>query len=139
MASRRGQSLVELAVLLPLFLVLLLGAVDFSRAFAAGLTASNAARQAVAYASQHQADGVSSGGSCNQPWGQTIDVAVAAGGGLGLSCSSVSVVAGIADPYGRTPLTVRITTQYQVLTPFVGQVLGLQQVVGTATARGETW
>jgi hypothetical protein len=137
--SRRAQSLVELALLLPLFMLLLLGAVEFGRAFAAGLTASSAARQAASYAAQHQADGSSAGGSCARAWGQTIDVALAAGSGLGLTCASVAVVPGSPDPYGRTPVTINITAPYQVLTPLVAQVLGLRQVAGSSTGRGETW
>ncbi len=137
--SRRAQSLVELALLLPLFMMLLLGAVEFGRAFAAGLTASSAARQAASYAAQHQTDGSSAGGSCVKAWGQTIDVALAAGSGLGLTCASVAVLPGSPDPYGRTPVTVTITAPYQVLTPFVAQVLGLHQVWGSSTGRGETW
>jgi Flp pilus assembly protein TadG len=137
--NRRAQSLVELALLLPLVTMLLLGGVEFGRAFAAGLTASSVARQAAGYAAQHQADGTSAGGSCAKAWGQTIDVALAAGSGLGLTCASVGVVPGSTDPYGRTPVTVTITAPFQALTPFVGQVLGLHQVAGTSTGRGETW
>ena len=44
--SRRGQSLVEFALLLPMLIVLLLGVADFGRAFSAGITAEAAARDA---------------------------------------------------------------------------------------------
>lgn len=42
--SRRGQSLVEFALMLPLLLVLLLGVADFGRVFAAGITLEAATR-----------------------------------------------------------------------------------------------
>jgi TadE-like protein len=45
-ASRRGQSLVEFALILPMLLVLLLGIADFGRVFAAGITIEAAARDA---------------------------------------------------------------------------------------------
>jgi hypothetical protein len=46
-AARRGQALVEFALILPILLVLLLGIVDFGRAVAAYNSVSNAARSAV--------------------------------------------------------------------------------------------
>ena len=44
--SRRGQSVVEFALVLPMLLVLLLGVADFGRVFAAGITVEAAARNA---------------------------------------------------------------------------------------------
>jgi Flp pilus assembly protein TadG len=45
--SRRGQALVEFALVLPILLILLLGILDFGRAVAAYNSVSNAARSAV--------------------------------------------------------------------------------------------
>ena len=42
--SRRGQSLVEFALLLPMLIVLLLGVADFGRVFQAGIVTEAAAR-----------------------------------------------------------------------------------------------
>ncbi len=50
--SRRGQSLVEFALVLPMLLVLLLGIADFGRVFAAGITLETAARNAAEAAAQ---------------------------------------------------------------------------------------
>src|SRR6187551_418376 len=50
--SRRGQSMVEFALLLPMLLVLLLGVADFGRVFAAGITIEAAARNAAEAAAQ---------------------------------------------------------------------------------------
>jgi hypothetical protein len=44
--SRRGQSLVEFALVLPLLIVLLLGIADFGRVFQAGIVTESAARAA---------------------------------------------------------------------------------------------
>jgi hypothetical protein len=44
--ARRGQSLVEFALILPLLMVLFLGIADFGRAFSAGITIEAAARNA---------------------------------------------------------------------------------------------
>ena len=45
-SSRRGQSLVEFALLLPMLIVLLVGTADFGRVFQAGITTEAAARDA---------------------------------------------------------------------------------------------
>lgn len=46
----RGQSLAEFALLLPIFAFLLVGVVDFARAFYAGVSIANASRVAAEYA-----------------------------------------------------------------------------------------
>ena len=50
--SRRGQSLVEFAIVLPMLLVLLLGIADFGRVFNAGIRMESAARNAAEVAAQ---------------------------------------------------------------------------------------
>ena len=50
--SRRGQTLVEFALVLPMLLVLLLGIADFGRVFAAGIVLEAAARNAAEAAAQ---------------------------------------------------------------------------------------
>lgn len=45
-SSRRGQSLVEFALVLPMLIVLFLGIADFGRVFAAGITVEGIARNA---------------------------------------------------------------------------------------------
>ncbi|HYI34198.1 MAG TPA: TadE/TadG family type IV pilus assembly protein [Glaciibacter sp.] len=50
--SRRGQSLVEFALVLPMLLVLLLGVADFGRVFAAGVVLEASARNAAEAAAQ---------------------------------------------------------------------------------------
>jgi hypothetical protein len=51
--SRGGQAMVELALLLPLLLVLLLGAIDFGRAYFGWIAVTNASRVAANYAATH--------------------------------------------------------------------------------------
>ncbi|MCV0403693.1 MAG: pilus assembly protein [Chloroflexi bacterium] len=50
--SRRGQSLVEFALILPMLLVFLLGIADFGRVFAAGITMEALARNSAESAAQ---------------------------------------------------------------------------------------
>ena len=62
-ASERGQSLLELALTLPLFLLLLLGTVEFAQFAWVSILASSAARAGASYGSQNSvtasdADGI---------------------------------------------------------------------------------
>jgi Flp pilus assembly protein TadG len=51
--DERGQALMEFAVVLPVFLVILLGMIDIGRGVWANNTVANAAREAARYASVH--------------------------------------------------------------------------------------
>ena len=55
-ARRRGQALVELAIILPVMLFLLLGALDLGRVFYANITVENAAKEAALRASDGNND-----------------------------------------------------------------------------------
>lgn len=48
-----GQSLVELAIILPVLMVILLGIIDFGRVFYAYVTITNASREGARYGSLH--------------------------------------------------------------------------------------
>ncbi|CAN5198787.1 hypothetical protein BH23CHL9_BH23CHL9_04030 [soil metagenome] len=51
--TTRGQGLVELALILPLLLLLLLGAIDFGRVFFGWVAVTNASRVGANYAATH--------------------------------------------------------------------------------------
>src|SRR5437870_10570670 len=50
--SQRGSAIVELTLLVPLFLLMLLGTADFARVFYTALSVSQAARAGVQYGAQ---------------------------------------------------------------------------------------
>lgn len=54
--SERGQSMVELALLVPLLALILLGLIDFGRVFGAFIVITNAAREGARYGSQYPND-----------------------------------------------------------------------------------
>ena len=54
--SQRGQSMVELAMLLPILLLILLGIIDLGRVFNAYIVITNAAREGVRYGSLYPSD-----------------------------------------------------------------------------------
>jgi len=49
----KGQAIVELAIILPLLLLMIMGAFDFARAFYTKTTLTNAAREGAYYISYH--------------------------------------------------------------------------------------
>ena len=51
--KEKGQGLVELAIILPLLLIILLGTIDFGRVFYAYVTITNASREGARYGSLH--------------------------------------------------------------------------------------
>jgi len=51
--KEKGQGLVELALILPLLLIILLGTIDFGRVFYAYVTITNASREGARYGSLH--------------------------------------------------------------------------------------
>ena len=71
-AERRGQSMVEFALVLPIFLLMLFGLVDMGRLVYANTTMSQAAREAARVASvQAYWVGNTTDASCNQAGGPT--------------------------------------------------------------------
>jgi Flp pilus assembly protein TadG len=134
-----GQALVEFALLLPVFLLLLVAAVDFGRLFFTYIQIHNAAREAANYGIHDPANMVAITGqatgeknaqaqrgeaaisvttSCADAGGATIACAAAEGGGG--SGSTITVVV-------RQPFTF--------LTPVIGSILGSTvQMNASATA-----
>lgn len=54
--NRNGQALVEMAFILPILLLILMGIVEFGRIFNAYLIVTNASREGARYASVHSSD-----------------------------------------------------------------------------------
>jgi hypothetical protein len=92
----RGQALVELAIVLPVFLVLLMGIFDLGRVIWARNSLENAAREGARYAIVH---GDSSG--------QTCPVGPAEGKWVDLSAVPVSPATWTSCPYPACPLANR--------------------------------
>ena len=52
--GEKGQTVVEVAIVLPILLVILLGIIDFGRVFYAAVTISNASRVGARYVFDHR-------------------------------------------------------------------------------------
>lgn len=140
----RGQALVETALILPLFLVLLLGIVDMGRAVWASTSLASAAREAARYAIVHggaastvcpvgppAADTVIPAASSACPYPSPskqsiVDAALAAAiaGGTnttvtvcyGLNCTGDTDTVNATNARG-TPITVVITSNVNLVVP----------------------
>src|SRR5688500_9068621 len=109
-----GQSLAELALLLPLLLTLVLGTLDIGRAFYTYVALTNAAREAARYGALHntpasstqvQQEFTSAGSDISGCAGETLTFSHS-GGGRG------------------NPYTVEVSCQFTLVTPFVAGFLG---------------
>jgi Flp pilus assembly protein TadG len=126
-----GQSLVELALLLPLFLLVVFGIVDGGRAIYAFSTINNAAREAARVAIVDQTLGHI------QAEGQAQSV------GLGIPASDITVVyrknddtvdcpSGQAAPAVGCLAVVTVNYTYTAVTPVVSGILGSIDMTGTS-------
>ncbi|HEX2765873.1 MAG TPA: TadE/TadG family type IV pilus assembly protein [Candidatus Limnocylindria bacterium] len=123
-SPERGQSLVELAAILPILLLLLLGILDLGRAVAAYNSVSNAARSAarVAVVDQNPA--------------AVEQQAIEEGFGLGLTPADIEFDANANDDdpclLQTCEVSVSVSYQYTAATPVIGFI------VGPITVRSET-
>ncbi|QIA27137.1 pilus assembly protein [Thermaerobacter sp. PB12/4term] len=108
---QQGQSLVELAVLLPVLLLILMGVLDFGRYFYAGLTVRHAAREGARYGAVHPGD--------DAGIRQRVEAAAT---GLDAGHLVVQVDPQPAQRRVGEPLTVLVRYPFQFITPLAGLV-----------------
>jgi Flp pilus assembly protein TadG len=125
---QRGQSLVEFALIAPVFLVLLLMAVDFGRLFFTYIQVSNAAREAAAYGAAQPTDTVGmQARAVQEKNAQTqgegpldpISTTCRNQAGIVIACSAAPGGGGA----GNT-LTVTVRQPFRFLTPLINDFLG---------------
>lgn len=115
----RGQNLVELAIVMPLLLLILMGVIDLGRAFHAYIVVENAAREAARYGASHpsQLTGADS----------AEERAITEATNAGISPVTVSV-----QKLSGSDTTIQATVSYQfsLLSGFLG--IGPLNLTGTA-------
>lgn len=125
-----GQTLVEFALILPIFILVLMGILDLGRAIYAYNTINNAAREAVRV------------GIVNQNVGAIEAEAIQQGVSLSLDGADVTVTF-LAPDYtstGTCPATprygcvieVQVTYQYTAATPVIGTIVGVLDLEGSS-------
>jgi Flp pilus assembly protein TadG len=120
--GQRGQSLVEMALMLPVFLMLMLGLLDFGRVLYAQHTFHQAAREAARTA-------LADADETAAKYAAIRAAAVRAAPGTGLAASDVTGL-GCSDCFypdesgsgGR--VYVQVSKEVHLLTPIVSQLLG---------------
>jgi Flp pilus assembly protein TadG len=110
-----GQAIVELAILLPLILLILLGAIDFGRVFILTTQLENAAREGAAYGAVKPTDAAGITSAARQELGG--DTAVSISVSCSTTCTSSSAAAG-------NTITVQAQRTFAFVTPFMASVLG---------------
>jgi PKD repeat protein len=140
-ASSRGQSLVELALIAPVFLVLLMTAIDLGRLLYSQITITNAAKEAALVASQ--------GGTwqANAPCSDTNTVMCGAlseaqGGFVEVDQTRVTLSPATCELNGTYPaggpptVSVEVSSPFNLLTPIIGSIVG-SNIVLHSTAEAE--
>lgn len=110
--NEKGQSMVEFALILPVLLLIVIGIIEFGFMFSDYLSLTNASRETVRF--------VSLGGSNTQAIERAKEVAVNLDPlKMNISFDPVSE----ARERGDT-VKVKITYEYEFITPFIGTILG---------------
>ena len=126
----RGQALVEFALVVPLFVLLLVGLFDVGRAVFSFHTVNNAAREAARLAIVDQTvehiqdEAITAGGLGLQPADVTVEFVDEAGD----PCPYL----GTDDVY-RCSAVVEVTYAYTASTPIVGNIVGEIDLIGESS------
>ena len=137
----RGQAIAELALVVPVILLLLLGALDLGRVFYAQITVTNAAKEGVLIASRGGT--YVANGACSDANTVTCAALTEAKGGFVevdqtnvIQSPSTSIVCPSDASVGST-VAVTVNAPFRLITPFIGAVLGGQDLTLGATAQTE--
>ena len=127
--DKRGQSLVEFGLMLPVLVLLVLGAIDFGRVFFAYVSVTNSARNGADYAAFHCTPACDEDGIRNAVVADTSDL-------LNTSPTNPAVSVTTAEWFGEDHRRVDVTVTYTFNTifPWPG-IPESMDVVRTVTAR----
>jgi Flp pilus assembly protein TadG len=136
----RGQALVELAVILPLFLVLLAAGADLARIFHSQVAIESAARAGALEAAAHPTSFVS-GGTCNTATNRVMCAVLteSTGSFFSISPSDVSVSCDpspCAEALGNT-VEVQVNGHFSLLTPLLSAFFGGTSITLTQSAAAQ--
>lgn len=127
--SEAGQSLVEFALVIPIFLLLLFGLFDVGRLVYVNNAISQAAREGARYGSvQNRSQTATSRTAIRDHTlglmaavpAPTVSVGCESNGGVSLACRSQDL------------LVVTVSSPVEMLTPVIGQIVGTVNVSSTA-------
>ncbi len=126
--SSNGQSLVEFAVLTPIFFLLIFGVLDFGRVLFTQMTLQHALREAGRYAvtGRHLPGTNPSTGNPYTRIESITQIAKNSAAGVSIVNLSISSVQGGSSSAGkpRDTVTVSLTTSLKLITPMIGRYFG---------------
>jgi Flp pilus assembly protein TadG len=135
----RGQALVEFALVLPVFLLIVFGIIDAGRLIFTYNTVSNAARNAARVAIVNQSTTGTSTCDTTSPTAWAVGCAISSGVGATIIPADVSVTyrdptdtAACASMLIGCIAVVTVAADWQPLTPIIGQILGKTTVTSTS-------
>jgi Flp pilus assembly protein TadG len=134
--SRSGQSLVELALVLPVVMLLLLVGLDFGRVFLGYVNLGNSTKVAANFAAQNPS-----------AWNATPDAAdlavqaeyqrLVTADATGTNCTMPTPIPTPTFPSGisiGSPASVRMTCNFSLITPVIGAIVGNSLAVSASAA-----
>ncbi len=136
---QRGQSLIELAISMVLLFMLLSGIVDFGRALFTYFVLQDAAEEGIIFGTSYPTD-------CNQINDRihnnidnqinnnstVINITIKDDAGVFESCYSIP----FAQVYAGKIMRITITNDFPITMPFLGTILGSQNIPLTITTNG---
>ena len=147
-ASRsQGQAIVELALILPVFLILVASALDLGRLFYSQISVNDAAREAALEASQNPTSFIANTActsanmdqnrvmcrATNESRGSFVTVAPA---DVTMQCSTFPAACPTAPALGQT-VSVTVTGHFRLITPLLAVFFGGQNTTFSSTASAQ--
>lgn len=136
----RGQALVEVALVLPVLLLILVAAGDLARVFSTQVSLDTAARAGALEASVHPTS-YQAGAPCNADTNRVVCAVLteSVGASTTITASNITLV---CDPSPCTEalgnsVTVRVSGSVPLLTPFLTPIIGSQNVDVTSSATAQ--
>jgi Flp pilus assembly protein TadG len=135
----RGQALVELAIILPVLLLLFMATLDLGRLFYSSITLSNAAREGAMEASVNP-DSWVAGGACDKATNRIMCRAVNEATGSFVTVAPAGVSRWCTpdcSPALGTTVTVRVEGTFTLITPLMAVFTGGQNVTLASEATAQ--
>jgi hypothetical protein len=123
--SERGQSIVELAIVLPVLLLVVLAALDFGRVFLGWVVLNNAARVGANYAAIHPDAWGSPGDAAERTEYEDLVKAARADAAISLTDCDLEPVPAPVFPEGTDigdPAELELACDFDPLTPIIGDI-----------------
>jgi Flp pilus assembly protein TadG len=118
-SGERGQSLLEFAAVVPIFLLVVMGVIDFGVGLKSWIQVTNAAREAARFGAVYCSQGDIDGTPVSD---LVVDRAVESATGLELDTANISVSANCDAGHATESLSVSIEYDYEMISPIGGMM-----------------